>query len=67
MNRTNLVTAGIFILLMSATNSASAEDLEIQGKSLFTFSAKHFVIQAEKAFYQVEKKGLAALFSGRFR
>lgn len=58
MNRTNLVTAGIFVMLMSATNSASSVDLQIQGKSLFTFSRRHFVVQAEKVFYQIEKKGV---------
>lgn len=58
MDRTNLVTAGIFFLLLAATSSASAEDLQIQGKSLFTFSGQHFVIQAEKAFYLIEKRGL---------
>lgn len=58
MGRTNLATAGIFFLLMSAMIRASAEDLQIQGKLLFTFSGMHFVIQAEKAFFQAEKKGL---------
>lgn len=58
MDRTNLVNAGIFFLLLSAASSASAEDLQIHGKSLFTFSGKHFVIQSEKAFFQIEKRGL---------
>lgn len=60
MERTNSITAGLLSLLLFAATAASAEDLKIQGKSLFTFSGRHFVIQAEKALYQVEKKGLPA-------
>lgn len=59
MSRTNSVTAGTVFLLMLAINSASAEELQIQGKSLFTFSGKYYVLQAERAFYQIEKKGLS--------
>lgn len=59
MDRTNSITAGLFSFLLFAIINASAEDMKIQGKSLFTFSSSHFVIQAEKAFYQVERKGLS--------
>lgn len=50
--------AGLFFLSLFAETGQAAGDIQIQGKSLFTFTSDHFVIQSDKYFYKVSKIGL---------
>ena len=59
MERTNLM-AGLFLLLLFAETSKGAEEMQIQGKSLFTVTSDYFIIQSDNYFYKVSKIGLAS-------